>query len=137
MGRYRGPCTDSGRYDPLHGLPSAFSLENETNGGRSAEPKPDNYHGWWGNICIITSDSLVVVVDSKMDEASEMLYQRVTDLAVGRKIVVINTQWHPDHVGGNKLYTDATIIAGGNYSLDEWGKKQVRKAFLRFGWRTC
>jgi cyclase len=92
--------------------------------------------GGGGNICIITSDSLVVVVDSKMDEASEMLYQRVTDLAAGRKIVVINTHWHLDHVGGNKSYTDATIIAGGNYSLDEWGKKQVRKAFLRFGWRT-
>ena len=70
--------------------------------------------GGGGNSGIISSDSLVVVVDTKMDEAADMLYQKVMEIAGNKPLLVINTHWHPEHVNGNKFYKNATIIASWN-----------------------
>ncbi|MDI1355588.1 MAG: MBL fold metallo-hydrolase [bacterium] len=78
--------------------------------------------GGGGNSGIIVSDSLVVVIDTKMDESSNLLYENVKELAGKRPILVINTHWHPDHVGGNKLYKGATILAG-DYGKEAWIKE--------------
>ena len=76
--------------------------------------------GGGGNSGIITSDSLIVVIDTKMDEASENLHKEVMSMAGKRKVIVINTHWHPDHIGGNALYKNAQIIAGGSYTPESW-----------------
>lgn len=76
--------------------------------------------GGGGNSGILSSDSMVLVIDSKMDKASEELYQLAKEIAGTRPIVLINTHIHPDHVSGNNLYKGCRIIAGANYSKAQW-----------------
>jgi cyclase len=83
--------------------------------------------GGGGNSGILVSDSLVLVIDTKMDEAAQNLYERVERLAAGKPILVVNTHIHPDHVGGNDLYTNSKILAGGNYTKNQWVKEAGEK----------
>lgn len=78
--------------------------------------------GGGGNSAILSSDSMVLVIDSKMDKASEELHQMAKEIAGNRPIVLINTHIHPDHVSGNNLYKSCRIIAGANYSKAQWIK---------------
>jgi glyoxylase-like metal-dependent hydrolase (beta-lactamase superfamily II) len=79
--------------------------------------------GGGGNSGILTSDSLVIVIDTKMDEAAKQLYEKVKALAGNKPILVINTHYHPDHSKGNSYYKGQTIIAGGNYTKELWIKE--------------
>jgi glyoxylase-like metal-dependent hydrolase (beta-lactamase superfamily II) len=79
--------------------------------------------GGGGNSGILVSDSLVIVIDTKMDEAAEKLSEKVKELAGNKPVIVINTHFHPDHSKGNKLYKGQTIIAGSNYSKEFWIKE--------------
>ncbi|MFI5148233.1 MAG: MBL fold metallo-hydrolase [Bacteroidia bacterium] len=76
--------------------------------------------GGGGNSGILVGDSLVLVIDTKMNDASEQLYKKVKELAGYKHILVVNTHFHPDHTGGNKFYKGQSIMAGGNYSVAEW-----------------
>lgn len=76
--------------------------------------------GGGGNSGILLSDSLVIVIDTKMDEAAEALYKRVKELAGDKPILVINTHLHSDHTKGNKYYEGHNILAGGNYTKEMW-----------------
>ena len=78
--------------------------------------------GGGGNSGILTSDSLVLVIDTKMDEAAEVLYNQVKEIAGNKPIFVVNTHIHPDHTKGNKFYKGQTILAGGNYTPEMWIK---------------
>ncbi|HSZ72714.1 MAG TPA: MBL fold metallo-hydrolase [Cytophagaceae bacterium] len=79
--------------------------------------------GGGGNSGILVSDSLVLVIDTKMDDAAEELYKKVRQLAGNRPIVVVNTHFHSDHLGGNKHFKGATILAGENYGKESWIKE--------------
>jgi cyclase len=79
--------------------------------------------GGGGNSGIILSDSLLVLVDTKMDEFAETLAEEVKKMAGTRQILVINTHWHPDHVGGNHFYDQKNILASGRYLESEWKKE--------------
>ena len=79
--------------------------------------------GGGGNSGILLSDSLVLVIDTKMDKAADDFYQTVKEIAGNKPILVVNTHIHPDHTGGNKNYKGQTIIAGGNYSNEQWIKE--------------
>jgi glyoxylase-like metal-dependent hydrolase (beta-lactamase superfamily II) len=79
--------------------------------------------GGGGNSGILVSDSLVVVIDTKMDDAAQNLYEQVKKIAGTKPILVINTHIHPDHTGGNKFYKGQTILAGGNYKKEVWIKE--------------
>lgn len=79
--------------------------------------------GGGGNSGILVSDSLVIVIDTKMDDAAKALYEQVKQLAGSRPILVINTHIHPDHTKGNVYYKGQTILAGGNYTREEWTKE--------------
>lgn len=83
--------------------------------------------GGGGNSGIINSDSLVVVVDTKMDDAADLLYKKVMEIAGTKPVLVINTHWHPDHVGGNPLFKNAGILAGGSYTEEDWKKEAGEK----------
>lgn len=85
-----------------------------------------------GNSGILVSDSLVLVVDSKMGGAMGRLfgsagdkefYKQVRRLAGNKPIVLVNTHIHADHAKGNYLYKGETIIAGGNYDKAMWAKE--------------
>lgn len=79
--------------------------------------------GGGGNSGILSSDSLVVVIDTKMDEAAVALYSQAKHIAGNKRILVINTHIHPDHIGGNKYYKGCSIIAGANYGKEFWIKE--------------
>lgn len=79
--------------------------------------------GGGGNSGILTSDSLVIVIDTKMDDAALNLYNTAKLLAGNKPVLVINTHIHPDHIGGNKLYVGEQILAGGNYTQEQWTKE--------------
>ncbi|HXU26310.1 MAG TPA: MBL fold metallo-hydrolase [Bacteroidia bacterium] len=83
--------------------------------------------GGGGNSGILVSDSLVIVIDTKMDEAAEQLAKTVKDLAGNKPILVVNTHYHPDHSTGNSFYTGQTIIAGANYTKEFWIKEASEK----------
>ncbi len=76
--------------------------------------------GGGGNTGILTSDSMVLVIDTKMDDASEKLYDTVTKIANGKPILIVNTHIHKDHMGGNAKYKGHRIMAGGNYTKEQW-----------------
>lgn len=78
--------------------------------------------GGGGNSGILISDSMILLIDTKQDEAAEALYNQVKKLAGNKPVLVVNTHYHPDHVSGNKFYKDATILAGGNYTKEDWIK---------------
>src|SRR5258708_20043737 len=61
--------------------------------------------GGGGNTGILTSDSLVIVIDSKMDDAAERLHETVKQIAGGKPILEANTHWHTDHTSGNRYYS--------------------------------
>lgn len=91
--------------------------------------------GGGGNSGILVSDSLVIVIDTKMNEAAKQLSKKVKELAGSKPILVINTHIHTDHSEGNKFYHGATIVAGGNYTEAEWlneaGKETMPTKWLK------
>ncbi len=89
--------------------------------------------GGGGNSGILVSDSLVIVIDTKQDEAAEQLSKQVVQLAGNRPILVINTHYHPDHTKGNKYYKGQNILVGGNYTKEFW-IKDVDKETLPTMW---
>lgn len=85
------------------------------------------YEGGGGNSGVFISDSLVLVIDTKMDEAAEKFAVAITSLAAGKPILVVNTHYHFDHSSGNRFYPKSTIIAGAGYTPETWveeGKRQ-------------
>jgi glyoxylase-like metal-dependent hydrolase (beta-lactamase superfamily II) len=91
--------------------------------------------GGGGNSGILVSDSAVLLIDTKMDDAAEALSKTVHDLAGKKPIIVVNTHIHTDHTSGNKYYEGQTIIAGGNYDKAVWikecGDKGVPTVWLK------
>ena len=84
--------------------------------------------GGGGNSAIFNSSDKVVVIDTKMDAAAKNFHDKVIQMAGNKPITIINTHLHPDHTGGNELYKGATIIAGGNYTQDEWEKDAAKNS---------
>ena len=72
--------------------------------------------GGGGNSGILVTDSAVVVIDTKMGKPAKLLAETVKKIAGKKKIIVINTHFHPDHSGGNQYYSGCKIISG-SYDL--------------------
>ena len=69
--------------------------------------------GGGGNSGILVTDSVVVVIDTKMGKDAEDLYNLARQTAGPKRIIVINTHYHGDHVKGNHFYAgDRIYIAG-------------------------
>ena len=69
--------------------------------------------GGGGNSGILVTDSAVVVIDTKMGKDAEDLYNLARQNAGSKRIIVINTHYHGDHVKGNHFYTGDRIYIGG------------------------
>jgi glyoxylase-like metal-dependent hydrolase (beta-lactamase superfamily II) len=83
--------------------------------------------GGGGNTGVLQSDSMILIIDSKMGDAAVHLHDTIMKIARGRKIVVVNSHIHTDHVSGNEWFKGNKIIAGGNYSKDLWIKEAGEK----------
>jgi glyoxylase-like metal-dependent hydrolase (beta-lactamase superfamily II) len=77
--------------------------------------------GGGSNSGIISGDSVVVVIDTKMMGNSEELYKLAKENAGQKPIIVINTHFHPDHVKGNKFFKGSKIYIG------DYGKEYLQK----------
>jgi cyclase len=85
------------------------------------------HEGGGGNSGVITSDSLVIVIDTKMGDAAEAFATNIKALAGDRPILVVNTHYHVDHSSGNHLYPGYTVLAGAGYTPEIWvqeGRKE-------------
>jgi glyoxylase-like metal-dependent hydrolase (beta-lactamase superfamily II) len=91
------------------------------------------YEGGGGNSGILVSDSLVLVVDTKMGDAMETFAAKVKEVAGNKPILVVNTHYHIDHTSGNDLYAGQTIIAGGGYTPEIW-KQEAKEEDLPTQW---
>lgn len=85
------------------------------------------FEGGGGNSGILKSDSLILVIDTKMGDGADALAAMVKEIAGNKPVLIVNTHYHIDHSRGNHLYPGQTIIAGGGYTPETWtdeGKKE-------------
>lgn len=65
-----------------------------------------------GNSGILETDSAIVVIDTKMGTMAKDLYELANEKAGKRKILVINTHFHGDHLNGNHVFKGCPIYIG-------------------------
>jgi len=90
--------------------------------------------GGGGNSGILVTDSAIVVIDTKMGKSAETLFNLAKEKAGHKKIIVINTHYHGDHVNGNKFYTGSTIYIGNydtSFILKEMKPEDMPTNFVR------
>ncbi len=69
-----------------------------------------------GNVGVFVGDDGIFLIDDKVDVLSEKLLNSINKISDKPVKFIINTHWHPDHVGGNEelAKTDSIIISHGN-----------------------
>jgi glyoxylase-like metal-dependent hydrolase (beta-lactamase superfamily II) len=97
--------------------------------GQAQAPGPDELAVWHvrdgiymlvgagGNTTVQVGEDGVLVVDTKLETASDALLAAILEISAKPIRYLINTHWHADHVGGNETLAKAgSTIAGGNVS---------------------
>ena len=90
--------------------------------------------GGGGNSGVVITDSAVLVIDTKMGGDAEKLYNLAKAKAGERKIIVINTHYHTDHVRGNKYFKGCNIYIGAyeqKFLLDDIGSENMPNRFIK------
>ena len=73
--------------------------------------------GAGGNTTVQVGDDGVLVVDTKLAAAADVLLDAIRQISDKPIRYIINTHWHLDHVGSNELIAKSgSTIAGGNVS---------------------
>ncbi len=71
--------------------------------------------GLGGNIAVSAGEDGLLMVDDQYEEMAPKIKAALASLGDGKLKLVINTHWHGDHTGGNKIFgADAPIIAQTN-----------------------
>lgn len=67
-------------------------------------------------VTAIASQKGIVIIDAGMSNSLTTKYRKIIEQAFGRNdfAYLINTHSHPDHVGGNQVFSDAAIIGQEN-----------------------
>ena len=90
--------------------------------------------GGGGNSGLLVTDSAVVVIDTKMGGDAEKLYNLAKSKAGSKKIIVVNTHCHGDHVKGNRFYKGSDIYIGTydeNFLLEDIGPENMPNRFVQ------
>ena len=71
--------------------------------------------GAGGNIGVSAGEDGVVIVDDQFAPLAEKIKAAIKGISDKPLRFVINTHWHPDHVGGNEVFSkESTVIAHEN-----------------------
>jgi len=101
-------------------LVAASATAQERPGELAIWPVRDGIYmivGAGGNTTVQVGKDGVLVVDTKLATAAEPLLAAIRKISAAPIRYVINSHWHPDHIGGNELVAKAgSTIAGGNVS---------------------
>ncbi|MEI7660574.1 MAG: MBL fold metallo-hydrolase [Bacteroidota bacterium] len=100
---------------------------------RQADKELTIVQGGGGNSGLLVADSAVVVIDTKMSGAAENLYNLAKSKAGTRKIIVVNTHSHGDHVKGNRFYKGCDIYIGAydrKFLLEDMGPENMPNHFV-------
>ena len=62
--------------------------------------------GAGGNTTVQVGDDGILVVDTKLAAASDVLLDAIRQISDKPIRYVINTHWHPDHVGSNETHRE-------------------------------
>ncbi len=92
----------------------AVYSEPDSEGLRTVQVRDNIYmvNGAGGNVGVSIGADGVLLVDSKPAQLTHGLRTALIGLQGGRLVYLLNTHFHPDHVGGNpELGTQGTIIA--------------------------
>ena len=85
-------------------------------------PVRDNIYmivGAGGNITVQTGKDGVLVVDSGLANMSDKVLAAIRSISKAPIRYLVNTHYHPDHVGGNEAIRKAgSTISGGNVAFD-------------------
>ena len=92
-------------------LKPAYHLLYET-GNQIIDKNLTIVTGGGGNSGVLVTDSAVIVIDTKMGDDAEKLYNLAKSKTGNKKIIVVNTHYHGDHVKGNRFYKGCTIFIG-------------------------
>lgn len=90
--------------------------------------------GSGGNSVILEGDNAVLLIDTKMAGGVNALYDYAKNIIKDKKLIIVNTHYHIDHISGNAKYEGARIIAGG-YEKTDWtaanGEANLPTEFLK------
>ncbi|MDP9120576.1 MAG: MBL fold metallo-hydrolase [Acidobacteriota bacterium] len=71
--------------------------------------------GAGGNIGVSVGEDGILLVDDQFEPLADKIRAAVKTLGDGRIRFIINTHWHGDHTGGNKVFgREGTIVAQAN-----------------------
>jgi glyoxylase-like metal-dependent hydrolase (beta-lactamase superfamily II) len=90
--------------------------------------------GGGGNSGVLVTDRAVVVIDTKMGGDAKKLYDLAKAKAETKKIIVVNTHYHGDHVKGNKYYKGCDIYIGSyepKFLLDDLGQENMPNRLVK------
>jgi cyclase len=105
-----------------------------TEGSRVVDKDLTIVQGGGGNSGVLLTDSALVVIDTKMGGDAEKLYNLAKTKAGTKKIIVINTHYHGDHVKGNRFYKGCAIYLGSydqKFLLDDIGPENMPNQFVK------
>ena len=90
--------------------------------------------GGGGNSGLLVTDSAVVVIDTKLSGGAAKLYKLAMEKAGAKKVIVINTHYHGDHVNGTQFYKGSDIYIGDydrKFLLADMGAEKMPNHFVR------
>ena len=85
--------------------------------------------GSGGNIGVSAGDDGLLMIDDQYEPMSDKIRAALAGLSKGKLKFIVNTHWHGDHTGGNKVFgPEAPIIAQSNV-LKRMSTEQTIKFF--------
>lgn len=79
-----------------------------------------------GNIGVSVGPDGILIVDDQFAPLAEKIRNALKDLHSGQLKFILNTHWHGDHTGGNKVFgPEATIIAHTNVRKRLMSEQQI------------